>query len=369
MLVVHVLPQDLNRGAQVYAGKLRDQLRGDESQEHVVVTLFQGPEGGARPDVALNVPLGLGRRLLDLRAAMRLGRLIRRRDAGLVVAHGGEALKYVVAASGRRPTAYYKVGLSTAEIQRPLHRMLYRFLSWRTSLVVGNSRAILRQVEEVFGIPKSRQALIPNGRDPDVYRPLEGGEVPAVPPRLLFVGQLEPGKRPDLYLYTVERLRMAGHSFDAAIVGDGPMKLELAARSEALGVQLLGTRSDVPTLIRESSVLILTSALGTEGMPGVLIESGMSGVPVVSTAAAGVEDIVVNGVTGWVVDEEEELAARVGELLANPGLRFKQGTAAREWCIANFSLHATARLWRREVAVLFRDTWLSAEVGSRIGEG
>ena len=68
--VLHVLPSDLDRGAQVYAGRLRDALAGDPTQRHLVVSLFDAPEAALRADVRLGVPSGLLRRAgLDPRAA------------------------------------------------------------------------------------------------------------------------------------------------------------------------------------------------------------------------------------------------------------------------------------------------------------
>ena len=353
-LVLHVLPQDLNRGAQAYAGRLRDSLSGDEEQEHLVVTLFAGEQGAARPDVPLDVRPGTARRLVDPRAVWRLRALIRQRGADVVVAHGGEALKYVVAAASGRPTIYYKVGLSTSELQRPLHRMLYRFLSRRVCRVVGNSRAILEQVSAVFGIPTGHQALIPNGRDPSIYRPLIDGEKPANPPRILFVGQLEPGKRPDLFIGAVEVLRRKGLVFDALIAGDGPLRAALAPRALATGIQLRGTRSDVPELMRHSAVLVMTSAPDTEGMPGVLIEAGLSGIPAVATEAAGVTDIIDDGRTGTIVcgSQPERVAMEIDQLLGDAIRRRELGAAARAKCLRQFSVRATADLWRRLVAEL-----------------
>src|SRR5690606_4736329 len=42
-LVLHVLPDDRRRGAQAYAGRLRDALASSPRQQHLAVTLFGGP--------------------------------------------------------------------------------------------------------------------------------------------------------------------------------------------------------------------------------------------------------------------------------------------------------------------------------------
>lgn len=343
--VLHVLPRDQNRGAQVYAGQLRDALRDDPGQEHLVVTLFDSPTGAARPDVKLGVPTSPLRRAVDLRAVRRLRRLIRQRDAAVVVAHGGEALKYVIPAAGRTPTVYYKVGLSSAEIARPSRTRLYGVLARRASKVVGVSQAINDQVTALFGVPKERTALIPNGRDPDLFRPSDG--TPPEPPLLLWIGQLEPGKRPGLFLDVIDELRKTGIAFDASVVGDGPLRGHLETRALELGVSLLGRRDDVPELLRDASVLVMTSAPNTEGMPGVLVEAGLTAVPVVSTLAAGVSDVLDDGETGLIATDQSpsSIARKTEHLLTEPSLALSMGATARRRCLERFTVAATADSW------------------------
>lgn len=343
--VLHVLPHDQNRGAQVYAGQLRDALRDDPDQQHLVVTLFDSPTGAARPDVKLGVPTSRLRRAADPRAVRRLRRLIRQGDAAVVVAHGGEALKYVIPAAGRTPTVYYKVGLSSAEIARPSRTRLYGVLARRASKVVGVSQAINDQVTALFGVPKERTALIPNGRDPDLFRPSDG--TPPEPPLLLWIGQLEPGKRPGLFLDVIDELRKTGIVFDASVVGDGPLRGHLETRAFDLGVSLLGRRDDVPELLRDASVLVMTSAPNTEGMPGVLVEAGLTAVPVVSTLAAGVSDVLDDGETGLIATDQSpsSIARKTEHLLTEPSLALSMGATARRRCLERFTVAATADSW------------------------
>ena len=265
--VLHVLPADLDRGAQVYAGQLRDALAGDPEQRHLAVSLFEAREAALRADIRLGVRSGLLRRAgLDPVAVARLRRTIRDERAGVVVAHGGEPLKYVVTAAGRTPTVYYKVGLSSTELSRPSRRRLYRFLAGRATRVVGVSTAILDQAHDVLGVPRDRLSVIPNGRDPDTYHPPTGDDRASSRPLLLFVGQLEPGKRPGLFLDVIEVLRARGLSFDAAMVGDGPLRSRTGSIGPPRsGSTLLGVRTDVPDLLRRASVLVMTSAPDDRG--------------------------------------------------------------------------------------------------------
>ena len=345
--VLHVLPDDRNRGAQVYAGRLRDSLRDDPTQEHLLVTLFNGPAGASCPDIELGQPSGALRRAgIDPLAVRALRRAIKRSGVDVVVAHGGEPLKYAVAAGTAARVIYYKIGLATAELRQPGRVALYRRLARATTAAVAVSHTVKDQLCTTLGMPPARVSVIPNGRDPDVYRPAEarGGEEP---PLVLWIGQLEPGKRPGLFVDVVERLRGHDHPFRAAIVGDGHLRSSIASRAADLGVDLLGTRSDVPDLLRSASLVVMTSAPDTEGMPGVLVEAGLSGIPVVSTAAAGVRDVVEDGVTGYVIDNDDpgEIAQRAVDLLQDPALRADLGAAGRRRCEERFSLDTISTAW------------------------
>lgn len=355
--VMHVLPQDLGRGAQVYAGRLRDALRNDPDQHHIVVSLFDSPEAALRADVRLGAKPGRLRRAgFDPHAFVRLRLLIRDHRPDVVVAHGGEPLKYVVAATTRAAIAYYRIGLSTAELSRPSRVRLYRALVRRVTRVVGVSQAVLDQTASLLHMPATKMSLIPNGRDPNVYHPPSDDERDHGRAQVLFVGQLERGKRPGLFLDVVAALRERGAVFDAALVGDGPLRASLEARASRLGIALLGVRNDVPALLRRADALVMTSETNSEGMPGVVIEAGLSALPVVSTAAAGVADVVVDGETGFLVpsDSADDLAARIDRLLSDHSLREAMGEAARHRCAERFTLEATARSWRLLVDELVR---------------
>lgn len=347
LTVLHVVPRDQGRGGQVYAGQLRDALADHLTQNHRVVTLFASPDAAACADIKLGARGGVLRRLgLDPVAVWRLRGAIRRHRADLVVAHGGEALKYVVPAAGRVPTVYYKIGLSQAEVTRPLHKHLYRFLARKVTKVVGISHDVSDQVVSLLNVPTNRVTVIPNGRDPERYRPLEPGETSHAPPRVMFVGTLETGKRPELFLDVVSSLQARNLDFSAAIAGDGPLRKALERRAAQLGVEMLGARQDISELLRRSSVLVMTSAAATEGMPGILIEAALSGVPVATTPAAGVADVVASGQTGYIVNGgPRELADVVAGLLGSQEMAKHMGAAARERGLCHFAVATTATQW------------------------
>jgi glycosyltransferase involved in cell wall biosynthesis len=130
-------------------------------------------------------------------------------------------------------------------------------------------------------------------------------------------------------------------------VGAGPLAGALAPRAAEHGVEFMGLRSDVPELLRNADVFVFTSLPTGEGMPGVLIEAGLSGIPAVSTPVPGATTVVGDGRTGMIVDDSAAaIAAAVGELLDAPDSRRAMGIAARTRCESEFSLDLMAERWR-----------------------
>jgi colanic acid/amylovoran biosynthesis glycosyltransferase len=94
----------------------------------------------------------------------------------------------------------------------------------------------------------------------------------------------------------------------------------------------------------------VTAADGdSEGLPVVIFEAAASGLPVVGFDHAGIPEAVIDGETGFIVPEGEvePLAARLGELLADPDLAARMGGRARTLAEQDFDLaRQTERLER-----------------------
>ena len=344
--VVHLLPRDVARGSQVYARAVCDLLdRTDDP--HQLVTLFDGPPVLLCPDFSLGVVPGRLRALgLDPRVLYRLRSWLRRRRVRAIVAHGGEAYKYAALVAPRGlPIVYYRIGAVLPGARRPPGRWWHKGLLRRAAMIVCVSEDVRIETRDLFGVPDARLAVIANGRDPDTYFP--------GPPRMRtlvsigFVGELQPTKRPDWLLRAIAALRAEGLPVEGVLAGDGPLAPELMPRAQAAGVRSLSRCDDVPGVLRDLDVLLLPSTR-QEGMPGVIIEAGLSGVPVVATDVPGVRDVVVHEQTGFIVgvDDLDAAIAALGRLAADHGLRDRMGRAARAHCAQRFSLSASAAEWR-----------------------
>jgi glycosyltransferase involved in cell wall biosynthesis len=348
-LVLHVLPTDLARGAQTYARELRTALDG-AAVRHRTLTLFSSTAGALRPDWSLNVPDGMLRRAgLDPRAVTRLRRLIGVEQPAVVVAHGSEPLKYLVLAGvPRERIVALKIGANHSRLGGT-RGWIYRTLLLRAGAVVAVSEAAAAEARS-YGVDGAALRVIPNGRDPDAFRVHAAGAV--APVHLAWVGHLDDAKRPLRFVELVGALHGSGTDVRASIAGDGPLLDRVRAAADD-SITVLGRIDDVPALLARADALVLTSA-PNEGMPGVLIEAGMAGLPVVATDVPGAADVVADGETGFVVgvDDFDALVRATRAVVEDEALRARLGAAARARCVERFGLDTTLRAWEALFAEL-----------------
>ena len=172
-LVVHVIPSPRGRGAQRAARILVDQLDEPGTVRHRLLGLFDGPPE-VKLDVALEHPASnRTAQGFELRLALRLRRVLAELDPVAVVAHGGDAMKYAlpgVIGTGR-PLVYCVIGTFAG---RPtlLHVWPWRRIMARAELVVAVGDEVRAECTGRFRVVPRRTVLIPNGRDPSLFRPL-----------------------------------------------------------------------------------------------------------------------------------------------------------------------------------------------------
>jgi glycosyltransferase involved in cell wall biosynthesis len=126
------------------------------------------------------------------------------------------------------------------------------------------------------------------------------------------------------------------------ILGDGPQRRRLERYREQNEitdrVHFLGERDDVSRLMPHFDVLWLASEY--EGQSNAILEAMATDVPVVATDIAGNRDLVVDGVTGYLVPigDRFEFARRTHWLLDDEALRRRLGEAGRQRAIHDFTV-------------------------------
>lgn len=168
----------------------------------------------------------------------------------------------------------------------------------------------------------------------------------------LAVGRLEPQKAYAVTLDGLARLIDDGHDIHLAIAGEGSQRASLEAEARRLGiadrVTLLGTRNDVPRLMRSADALVLSSSW--EGLPNVVMEAHAARTPVVATRVGGVPELVEHGRTGLLVAPNEPIA--LAEAMANliamsPEARQRMADRGRRHVDEHYELATVMHSWER----------------------
>ena len=193
-----------------------------------------------------------------------------------------------------------------------------------------------------LGVDFGRTTVVYSGRD-QVVEPVttECSDEPS----LVVLGRLVPHKRVELALQAVAELRQRHPGIVLHVVGHGYWHDELVASAERLGVsdavRFHGfvAEAEKNALLASAWVNLLPSL--KEGWGLAIVEAGALGVPSVAfREASGTTESVLDGQTGYLVDDLAGLVAATEALLVDPVLRKELGEAAREFA-EGFSWEAT----------------------------
>jgi glycosyltransferase involved in cell wall biosynthesis len=342
--VVHVITRLDVGGAQETVVRT---CTGLEQSFGVRTTILSGPDEGSGGDLA-EVARSSGvevRTIASLRGAIRPFedlRCVRELTAELeqlrpAVLHTHSSKAGVLGRlAGRRagvPVLVHTVhGWSFHPHQHPLaagtYRMLERRMARRTSALV-----VVTEVDQRIGLAHDigsadQYTLIRSGIPLDaaahqsrseMRRRLGWDPEEAV---VISVGRLERQKDPVCLVeamatviasYPTARLALVGGGSDEPVVRAAAARAGISDR-----VDLLGVRDDVVDILAAADVFALSSLW--EGLPRSVLEAVAAGLPVVTTDAGGVGEIIIDGVTGRVVPPQRpgELAHALLDTLGSP---------------------------------------------------
>jgi colanic acid/amylovoran biosynthesis glycosyltransferase len=199
--------------------------------------------------------------------------------------------------------------------------------------------------------------LIKLGANPDriVYNPYGAREYffgvqPQYPPVLLAVGRFADIKAPYLTLMAFAKIATEVPNASLVMVGEGPL---LEVCKNLAMVWKLDNRVSFPGAVLHEGILplmeqacafvqhsITTSDRDMEGMPNSILEAGAAGLPVIATRHAGIVHAVIEGETGFLVDERDVdgMARQMLHVLKNPTECRRMGEVARRHIAAEYGI-------------------------------
>ncbi len=277
---------------------------------------------------------------LDLVAINVIVKWIREKKIDLLHAHTSHAHS-LAGLAGR--IAGRKI-VVTRRVDFPPRGMLSRWKYRRlVDIIIAISHAIEKILKDI-GIPEERIRYVPSAFDPDrlekrgnnsyLYREFSPGH-----PVIGTIAYLTDHKG---HIYLLRAIPAILKEFPQAtffVVGKGELGNHLKKEAKKLGITeqviFTGFREDIPEILSILDVFVLPSHM--EGLGSILLEAQYMGIPVVSTLAGGIPEVVRDGETGILVPprDPEALSGAVIKLLKDKTKMAGFSLAGKKW-VQNF---------------------------------
>ena len=228
----------------------------------------------------------------------------------------------------------------------------------QTDHIIGCSDHITKLIRSRFPQYASRCATVCNGVDETLFRAAEG-DGKADRKTILFVGRISPEKGVHVLLQAFKRVLRKHHDALLRVVGPvavTPQELLVHLSDETRVSELDATyrwyrdgieklvppsirsrivfagnkaQAALPTEYQQAAVLVNPSLSESFGMS--VVEAMSCAIPVVATAVGGMQETVVDGETGYLVEpgDSAELAERIDLLLSDRSLARRLGGNGR----------------------------------------
>jgi glycosyltransferase involved in cell wall biosynthesis len=200
---------------------------------------------------------------------------------------------------------------------------------------VAVSSRIADELNQLYAVPYSRIAVIPNGIDLVRFTPKPGTDadvreefaIPASAPVLLFAGHEfeRKGLAP-----VIQALSLLPGAYLLVVGSDdpGPYRQMAELAQVADRVRFAGARKDMPRLYRASDAFVFPTSY--ESFSLVCMEAMACGTPIFATLVGGIEDYLEAGVNGYAITRDPEVIARqLRPVVDNPELLLRLRAGAR----------------------------------------
>ncbi len=187
-----------------------------------------------------------------------------------------------------------------------------------SDVILSNSSFEMEQLDTLYGADPSRIEIVPPGVDHSIFSPASKKEARQLlnlkeQPTLLFVGRIQPLKGVDLAISTLSEL--GNRDAQLVLIGsssgpDGPteerrirqMVEELGLKNRVLFVEPQ-SHEKLVDWYRAADVVLMPSRSESFGL--VALEAAASGVPVVASAVGGLQTIIEDGLSGYLIDDRD----------------------------------------------------------------
>lgn len=269
-----------------------------------------------------------------INATRRIVQVCKQENIDIIHVHDSSALNAALLALNFLPKTV-KVVLSRKRNNPIKERFLniYKYSHSRIVNIISVSKAVEAIFENII-IDKERLLTIYDAIDVAEFSATESKNLLHkeydIPEGNLIVGNIAglTGQK-DIITFIdtaaeIKKQKPADVAITFVIIGDGPLKESLISYAESKGLEkdiiFTGFKNNVKELLPEFDVMLMTSI--SEGLPLTIYEAFASKIPVVSTDAGGIKEVVTNYKTGFVTPQKDyrRLASHVLEIINDPKL-------------------------------------------------
>lgn len=320
-----------------------------------VLCTFQNERIGRTPFVAACQERGIAVTLLpqrfnyDPHPYLQLLRIMRDHEAVVVQTHGYKENLFglLLKLFARKRWICFLHGTTDENVKVRLYHRLDRWLVRHADRIVSVSRELAERSVAPRHFHKVRiveNAIAPRSRVPDTFTlaKFRREHGLAAVPLFACVGRLSPEKGQEILLDAARLLADAGRRFQVLLIGDGPERERLERKCERLRLRphvlFLGEQRQMDIVYSLARALVLPSF--KEGMPNVVLEAMLHGLPIVATRIGAMPEMLEDGRTGWLVPpgDARALAAAMTRVLADEAQARALGENARRALFPRFSV-------------------------------
>lgn len=284
----------------------------------------------------------------DLLATIRIAKYVRAN--GIDIVHGHSAKGGYIARLAAKPfgavRAVYTPNASPFRLSRSYHLLEVFAARMLTDAIIAVSDSEKQELLQNNIASPNLVTVIPSGI-PDYDWKAARGEVspPFGPehPKIVTIGRISAQKAPLRFVAIAAETLLQWPTARFVWIGDGEMREEMEHEIRRLGLQdqilITGWMDDAMPWLAHGDVFLLVS--GYESFGYATLEAMSAGLPCVASDVPGSRDLIVDGLTGYLVSHDaiEAYVQALGRLLRDSELREGMGEEGRKRWRANF--HAT----------------------------
>lgn len=235
-----------------------------------------------------------------------------------------------------------------------LKRLQVALTPYKPDHYVFESNGMARTATLGRGIPAKNVSTIYIGIDTDRFKPnpaqksyvYDAFSIPKNRKIFFYSGHMEERKGVHILIKAAEKIISSGNGADFHLLitgnraGEETPFLTMLSDSKALNhVTFGGYRNDIP-LLHGGCYAGLIASTGWDSLTCSALEITSSGLPLITSNLEGLQETVVDGITGFTfpAGDVDALASRIIQLMDNPKLTEKLGIAARQRATEQFSV-------------------------------